>query len=69
MTYETRKWRKAAFIHMDKKNDAMRELEDTKERLTNLQDTYNELYAQQLYLLFLTMVVSIGLFFSASICK
>jgi hypothetical protein len=69
MTYEIRKWRKAAFIHMDKKNDAIRELEDTKETLANMQDKYSELYAQHMYVLFLALVVSLCLFFSAAICK
>ena len=54
---------------MDKKNDAIRELEDTKETLANMQDKYSELYAQHMYVLFLALVVSLCLFFSAAICK
>ena len=37
-------WRKAAFIHMNKKNDALKELETLQEQHNKLKNQYDDLY-------------------------
>lgn len=39
-------WRKAAFIHMDKKNAALKELETLQEQHNKLKNQYDDLYIQ-----------------------
>jgi hypothetical protein len=39
-------WRKAAFIHMDKKNAALKELETLRQEHTNLKNQHDDLYIQ-----------------------
>ncbi len=44
MTTEVQKWRKASFIHMNKKNEALKELETLREEHTKLKQEHEILY-------------------------
>lgn len=46
MANEVQKWRKAAFIHMNKKNDALKELETLQEEHIKLKNQHDDLYIQ-----------------------